>query len=398
MNTKVTSFLFLLGLLIFSVSCEKNEVFPEETYNCALNFPDSSAVHPNAVFYQELHAKYRQEGRLVGSVLLVKDKNGLWIGAEGNADIASNVPMKSCNTFLIASISKVFTAAAIYRYIDKGTLGLEDQISQWLDKSIVENVENADEAKIKHLLSHTSGVADFYTTKFDLDRHNVVHNDFTKEKVLKYIYGKKATNGVGETYYYSNTNFLLLSLILEKASGLSFGQVYEQEVFAPLALSSAYYSEEQPIPNGTVKGYIGLGTSNNYFESRHLYQDELGIGGDGGVAINAHDLAVFFEEMMKGNLISQTSLSEMTNWFDLPSDWHAPAFGHTENGFGIEKFNTEYGVAVGHSGLIDGFITISLYFPEQDMTFIHLINSIGNQYSAGARYSIYQEVLQKMFE
>ena len=389
----------LIGILTFIFSsCEKNEVLPESNYNCSFDEIDSSAFHPNASIYQNILESNRKNG-LVGAVLLVKDQNGIWVGADGYADISSIVKMQSCNTFLIASISKVFTSAVTYRYIDQGVLSLNDPISQWLDASIVDNVENADEAQIKHLLAHTSGIADFYTFQFELDRINKLTNDFTKQDVLEYVYSVNPTNAVGESYNYSNTNFLLLAMILEQASGLSFEQVYQQEVFTPLGISSAYYSEENPIPDGCVKGYADIFGNGQFVESEFLYNDELGIGGDGGIAINAWDLATFFEQMMKGNLISSSSLDEMTNWFDLPSDWtyEGDILGQNQNGFGIERYNTEYGSAVGHTGGIDGFGTLAMHFPDEDITFVLLINSAGNEQGGNSFERIIREVLEEIF-
>ncbi len=385
--------------VMFITSCEKNEVFEAPFYSCESVLQDSISLHPKSEIYQGILDKHGKNG-MVGAVLLVNDREGLWSGAYGKADIASNIDMHNCNTFLIASISKIFTSAAIYRYIDKGILSLDDPISKYLSATIVDKVKNVSEAQIKHLLAHTSGIADYYTLSLELDRINKLSNDFNKEDVLEYTYGVDATNAVGETYYYSNTNFLLLAMILENASGKSFERVYHEEVFGPLGLQSAYYSEEQAIPDGCVKGYVDIYGNGQYVESEFLYNDELGIGGDGGVAINAFDLATFFEEMLKGRLFSESSLGEMTKWFDLPKDWTSDEdpFGQSENGFGIEKFNTSYAPAVGHTGGIDGFSTIALYFPEEDMTYVLLINSIGNEEGNISAESIFQEVMDEMFE
>ncbi len=389
----------LLATVIFFPSCEENDVLPIDYYSCSFNFQDTSVTHPKAGAYQRILGENRKNG-LVGASLLVKDRDGLWIGADGKADISSDIDMKSCNTFLIASISKVFTSAAVYRYVDKGVLSTDDPISKWLSKSVVDNVKNADHTQIQHLLAHTSGIADFYTFQFELDRINRISNDWNKEEVLKYIYGASPTNGVGEAYSYSNTNFLLLSMILERASGLSFEEVYQQEVFNPLGLRSAYYSEEQPIPSGSVKGYVDIYGNNQFVESEFLYNDELGIGGDGGIAINVYDLAVFFEQMMKGNLISTSSLDKMTDWFSIPEEWviSEGPYGQSENGFGIEQFTTQYGDAVGHTGGIDGFSSIAMYFPNEDMTCVLLLNSAGNETGSESQEKILEEVIEKMFE
>ncbi|MEO1451004.1 MAG: serine hydrolase [Bacteroidota bacterium] len=398
--TRLISICTALIALVILPSCETNEVLPASHYSCDVSAQDNSAAHPKAAIYQDILERNRKNG-LVGAVMLVEDKDGLWVGADGKADIASNIDMASCNTFLIASISKVFTSAATYRYIDKGILSLDDPISMWLDAEVVEKVKNADQAQIRHLLAHTSGIVDFYTFQFEMDRINKRTNAFTKEDALAYTYGVSAYHEVGESYYYSNTNFLLLAMILESASGLTFEEVYEQEVFTPLALSSAYYGEgDKIIPEGTVKGYVDVYGNGQFVESEFLYNDELGIGGDGGVAINAFDLATFFQEMMRGNLISESSLDDMTTWFDLPEGWIAPddPFGQNENGIGIERFNTSYGSAVGHTGGIDGFSTIALYFPDEDMTYILLLNSAGSAEGGMSAEQIFKDVAAEMFE
>ncbi len=395
-NSNIIIFMSLYMLVAFT-SCQKNEVFEQDFYECTTSDPVDSESHPNASTYQSILEKYRKNG-LVGASLLVKDRNGIWMGADGMADIASDVAMRPCNTFLIASISKVFTTAAVYRLVDKGLLTIDDPISMWLDSEVVEKVANADKAQIRHLLAHTSGIADYYTFALELDRINSTDNGWQKEDVLEFIYGVNPTNDVGETYYYSNSNFLILALILEKASGLSFEQVYQQEVFDPINLQSAYYSESQPIPDACVKGYVDIYNSGKFVESEFVYGDELGIGGDGGVAINAYDLSKFLEQLSKGNLISQSSVEQMTTWFDIPEDWHWDTYGQTENGFGIEKFNTIKGPAIGHSGGIDGFNTLGLYFPDDDMTYILFVNSIGHEKELEAVEGIYQEVIEVMFQ
>ena len=385
--------LLMLGLVISS--CENNESFPADYYNCTFSFADSSSIHPKAGIYQEFLDRNRKQG-IIGATLMVKDRFGVWIGASGKADLTSNIVMKPCNSFLIASISKVFTATAIFSYIDDGLLSLEDPVNKWVSSSITDKIKNANESKIKHLLSHTSGIADYYTTQFELDRINRIYNSWTQEDVLKYVYGKKPTNGVGETYYYSNTNYLLLSLILEKASGLRLEEVYKEKIFAPLNLTSGYYSAEKPIPYGTVKGYVDIYGNGQYVESEFLYKDEIGIGGDGGIVMNAYDLGKFFENLMKGNLISSSSLSEMTNWFDLPQDWVDEDFGHFQNGYGLEHNKTPYGNSVGHTGGIDGFLSIAQYFPDEDATFVLLVNS--GSYDNQPRLNIYNETLKEMFK
>ncbi|MEM6379217.1 MAG: hypothetical protein AAF705_13470, partial [Bacteroidota bacterium] len=85
-------------------------------------------------------------------------------------------------------------------------------------------------------------------------------------------------------------------------------------------------------------------------------------------------------------------------WFAIPEDWHWDTYGQTENGFGIERFHTSYGSAVGHSGGIDGFSTLALYFPDEDMTYILLVNSAGNEAGSDAKVDIFNAIAPLMFE
>lgn len=386
--------IFLLTLLPLVVACEKNEVFPESYYDCGFVFPDSSSSHPKAALYQSILDRNRKAG-IIGASLMIKDKAGVWVGASGKADIASGVNVHPCSRFLIASVSKSFTAAATFTLVDDGILSLDDPLNKWISKSITDKIANANEVELRHLLGHTSGIPDYYTLQFELDRVNKIENKWTQEEVLKYAYKKKATNGVGESYYYSNTNFLLLGMVIEKASGLSLEDVYKKKIFEPLELSSAYYSTFKPIPQGTVKGYVDMYGNGQYVESEFLYKDELNTA-DGGISSNVYDLGVFFERLLKGDVISKQSLEDMTAYEALPSDWVDADFGHFKNGLGLEYNKTPYGYSVGHTGGIDGFLSVAQYFPEHDATFVLLVNS--GSYNNQQRLNIYKECLKEMFE
>lgn len=385
--------IIFLTIVLFS-ACEQNEIFPESQYDCQFSFQDSSSSHPKAEIFQEILDRNRKKG-IVGASMMVKDNEGVWVGASGKADIASDIDVTPCNTFLIASISKPFTASTIFNLIDEGKLTLDDPINKWISKTITDKLENANNATIRHLLNHTSGIADYYTLQFELDRINRKYNNWKQEDILSYAYGKSATNAVGETYFYSNTNFLLLGMIIESASGLSLDEAYQQKIFIPANLPNTSFNINQPIPQGTVKGYVEIYGGGQFVESEFLYKDELRTA-DGGIATNAYELGLFFEKLLKGEIVSQASLDLMTTYEDLPSDWVDDEFGHFKNGLGLEYNKTPYGNSTGHTGSIDGFLSIAQYFPEHDATFILLVNSKSSDNSH--RLNIYQETLKAMFE
>ncbi len=387
--------IFLTALIaIVGMGCEKNEVRNESYYSCNLQFIDSSFAHPKAALYQNIIDENRKKG-LVGVSVMIKDKEGVWLGASGKADLASGIDVAPCNQFLIASISKVFTAAAVFKAIDQDLLGIDDPVTKWVDEKVAKKLKNVDEATIAQLLNHTSGIPDYYTLQYELDRINKVDNDWSMQKVLAYAYGKKATHNTGETYYYSNSNYLLLGMILERVYQKKLETVYQEQIFDPLQLASAYFSESKPLPDGLVKGYVDIYGNGQVAESEFLYKDELNTA-DGGIAINAYDLGLFIESLMKGALLSEESLNYMKDWFDLPAGWEDDDFGHFQNGYGLEHNKTPYGNSVGHTGGIDGFLSILQYFPEHDATFILFVNYAS--YDNNARKNIYEQCLHEMFD
>lgn len=383
----------IVGLfMIIALSCEKDKVYPESDYFSNLSFSDSSSTHPKQTSYQSILDKFVYQGA-VGLSVMIKDGYGTWIGAAGKADIASNVDMQVGNQFLIASISKVFTSTAIYSYVDDGLLSIEDPVNKWLDKSVCDKVDNANETQIKHLLSHRSGIHDYYTMAFEMARYNRKNNYWSQEEVLAYTYGKKANFSVDAKYEYSNTNYVLLGMILEKVSGLTLKEVYQTKIFDPLNLESAYYGTRQDAtPDGLVKGYMDLYETGDYVESDYFYQDELSTG-DGGIAINVQDLGMFMNELMHGNIISQSSMDAMQNWFDKPKEYDKDV--QTKNGYGLEYFDNKYGVAYGHTGSMDGFESTLNYYPEGDITIAFLFNHSYGTYDAYLNATEFTESLEK---
>lgn len=387
--------LILLAVLALALfSCQQDEIFAEDHYSCQVSTNDNSAAHPQSATYQQILDGKVSQG-LVGSVLLVRDASGTWQGASGYADLASGVPVNTCNPFLIASISKIFTGVATFALVDAGLLSIDDPASKWLSDEIVREVDNVEGSTIGHLLNHTSGIPDYYTTAYDLDRYNRRENGWLDEDILRYTYSLSATNEIGEVYSYSNTNYLLLGMIIEAASGLTLAEAYQQYIFQPLGLNSARYGTTQPLTDGLVKGYVDIHGNDEWFESGFLYGDEMGTG-DGGIAINAWDLATFMIALGEGELLSPASTAQMQEWVPLPESDLGGYDGYSQGGYGLEYFDTAYGYAIGHTGGIDGFLSSAYYFPETGYCYV-LLTNCGSLSERDLREEIYDATLAAMF-
>ena len=382
-----------ISLIFFSCN-QTNDIVPETPEACPEAFQTHQA-HPKAAIYQEILDRNRKK-KIVGATMLIKDADGIWSGASGTADLSSHQAIRPCDRMAIASISKPFTATVIMKLIDEGLLSLESKVKDYIDPKIVKKIDNAAEATISHLLSHQSGIADYYNLQFLLDQVNTDDRNETFEDLLSYIYGKKAYFEAGTSYAYSNINFVLLGMIAEKVSLKPLKQLYQEIIFDPLQLKSAYFDMQIPFPDDMPKGYVDLYGNDDMVDAKFLYGDE-GRTPDGGIVINNLDLFHFFQSLWKGEIVSQARVDEMTNWFELPEDWKDyEVFGQLKNGFGLEHFENQHAWALGHTGGIDGFLSYAFYFPEQDY-FVSLVVNTAD-YDLQGRIDIYREVVEVMFE
>jgi len=357
----------IISLLVIT-SCEKDEIFPENYYYNELSFPDSSSSHPKAAVYQELLDEFINNGGVATSVM-IRDQYGTWLGAGGYADIKSNVKVQTGNRFLIASISKTFTATAAFLLIEDGVIALDDPVNKWIDQSICDKIDNADESTIKDLIGHRSSIRDIYNAGHLMEYMNKGYHNWHDRDMLKFVYGKNAYFEVGK-WQYSNVNYVLLGMALEKASGMTLKEIYKQKIFDPLNLNSAFYGiGTDKMPPGLVKGYSDIYSNNTFVEAAEFYEDDIGVGGDGGIAINAQDLGKFIDELLKGNLVSEQSLEQMTDWFEGGYSTDGQA------GYGLYYYDGDYGPEIGHGGGIIGFEAGMDYFSEEDVTIIKLFNT-----------------------
>jgi D-alanyl-D-alanine carboxypeptidase len=379
---------------IFLASCSKTEILPPDYYNLNYTYNDSSEMHPNGIAYQSIIENGQKLG-VVGVSVMIKDQYGIWTGAAGKADIANNVDLHPHQPMFIASITKVFTASLVYKLVEEGKLTLDDYVSDWIHGDILKGLANANHAQIRHLLSHTSGIPDYYTMAYDMARMNAYHNGYTHEETLEFAKSQDAYNKVGAAYRYCNTNYLLLGMIIEEASGQKLTDVFSGRLFEPLRFQSACYGGEHPIPKGVSKGYVDIYGDGKYVESKFLYIDELNTA-DGGIAINALETGLFFEKLMKSEVISHASLEQMTDCFALPDGWWDPKYHTMESGYGIEKFLTPHGIAYGHTGSIMGFSSVVQYFPDSDKTFVMIVNS--SSYEDATQENIYNSCMEIMFD
>lgn len=349
--------------------CKEDEV--GSSSNCQLTFADSSAIHPKAQVYQNLIDRYTTLG-LPGIVLLIKDSSGLWVGSSGKADIENNIDMAPCTVSKVASITKMFMGTLTLMLVDEGVLQLDTKISKWLPSEKIEKIENADQVTLRQLLNHTSGIYDVITDQgFYLDLLNNPEQHWTADHILEYVYNKPAAFLPGDSTGYSNTNFLLISMIIESATGRSHADLLHEKIIDPLHLENTYYFYHDALPTYTAQGYFDL-YNNGHILNLSNYNTGSGNGYT-GLYMNVRDLQIFIEALFANKtLLSDPMLAEMQTFTAIDLD------GYRQFGLGIYKDfidradPLEYGL--GHRGRDLAYSADAFWFPKNNTTMAFIIN------------------------
>ena len=165
-----------------------------------------------------------------------------WIGSAGLSNIEAQKPMLKNNRFHLASVTKIFTAVAVLKLIDEGKLNIDDKVINFLDTSLVNPIPFINEITIGQLLDHSSGV---YSFNNDMEYIETLIGDKAFDKVtwsskefLALTYGDRVEpqGKPGSGHYYADTNLILLSLIIENISGISFRAFINKSILKPLKL------------------------------------------------------------------------------------------------------------------------------------------------------------------
>ena len=170
-------------------------------------------------------------------------------GASGFADLMDDTPMPPEGAFRIGSITKMFTAAVIVKLAEDGVLTLDDPLALWLPE-VADQLPNGDQITLRHLLTHTSGLANvvehesywadlFAEMQIDENTGAVtipcVQRD-PHDTLARYVYGKDALFEPGTQWYYSNTNYTLLGMVIEKAAAMPLAEAYRTRIYEPLGM------------------------------------------------------------------------------------------------------------------------------------------------------------------
>jgi D-alanyl-D-alanine carboxypeptidase len=363
---------FTTGLffaLLSLASCHKiNETVPVQA--CEKGVKN----HPNAARYQKLADALLAQG-VVGASLTIISPEGIYSTGIGMADLKNKIPMTPCHTLRVGSVSKIFAATAILKLQEEGKLNITDKASKYLPAEFSKNIANADQATIKQLLNHTSGIVEYSTISNVLQILNLSVAKHSAEQNLRSIFGKKANFKVGERDEYSNSNFLLLSLIIRNVTGQSAYGYVTEVILRPNGLDNVYASMTPPV--SLARAYYDKNDNGIVQDQTEIENNAVGGSDmvDGGLIANSYDLARFHEKLMTGKILSPVSLQALNTFTPITQDV-GEGLKHIKGySLGMMKLETNQGIALGHYGTVQSFNGMVYYFPQQKVTVALIRNS-----------------------
>jgi len=332
--------------------------------------------------------KLHKLDRFSGSVLVAKGNTILFEGTYGESNKKSNTKNNANTTFDIASTTKTFGAVAIAKLADQGKLKFTDPISKFIPEY---PKDIANQVTIHHLLTHTSGI--------ELDDYKPFYSDMQKAKSMNDLLeaqiihidsmneGRRKNFKVLNKYDYSNENLALLGVIIERVSGMSYGEYIEQNIFNPLNMKNSFADIHKlaGYQNKAI-GYTYKDTESNFIGgTRHENTPMVTNFLDpfGGIHSTTRDLYTYFKAINNHTLVSKETQ-------ELLHKKHTKVFESKDAsmhyGYGFKVIRAGKAITIGHGGVYPGVGSRFEYYPETDHYVIVLSNYGSMAGSAVAAY------------
>ena len=302
----------------------------------------SFAQQFNPAKLDSLLAVLEAKDKYMGSITVSENGKVIYRKAIGFVEMFSKQKATTATKYRIGSISKMFTSALIFKAIEENKLTLDKTINAYFPL-----VPNADKITVGNLLNHRSGIYNFTNSG---DYMSYYTKPKTEAEMVAIIAKSKSVFEPNSKAEYSNSNYVLLSYILEKIYKKPFAAILAEKIVKPLGLKNTYLGSKTNIHNNECFSYSFTENWNQEKET------DMSIPlGAGAVVSNPTDLTVFIESLFAGKIITPKSLEQMKTIQD-------------DYGMGIFEmpFNNKKGY--GHTGGIDGFTSVLTYYPEDKLS------------------------------
>lgn len=288
-----------------------------------------------------------------------------WDASAGFPSRERECPASAGHHFGIGSVTKFYTATLVMRQVEAGTISLDEPISKWLDLPYAEQVT------VRMLLNHTSGIPDYTSDEGFLLRYVGLPEKLWQPNELVHVIENKPLDFEPELRHeYSNSNYLLLGITLEKASGKTYAALL-QEMTDELGLRDTFYldhPDDMLIANAYDDDLLHLGRRNLTGLRLSLHSGAFSAG---GIVSTSSDVARFTRALFTGEIVSDESLAQMTTFVLAPDAVAPERIGY---GLGVRQMVIKNEAFVGHTGAIPGYSAVTVYGVDNGITIAILSN------------------------
>lgn len=333
--------LLLTLLSVFLASCDNKDKITHD---------GTAQTNYNILKMDSLVDILHQNNRFMGSISLMKNDTVIYSKVVGFNDMESQLVSSEETKYRIGSISKIFTSAMLFRAIEENKIELSQTIDNYFP-----TIENADKITIGNLLNHRSGIHNLTKDESFLAYRTEYKSPDELVEIISAFESDFEPNSHGD---YSNSNYILLSVILEDIYSSSFKKLVKEKICVPLDLKNTYYGDKINLENDESNSYK--------FDSEWVKETETNLSipmGAGALVSTPVELNKFITALFSHQIISQESLEKMTTITD-------------NYGMGIFQYPYNDHIGYGHGGNIDGFNAITIYLPEPGIALSITSNAI----------------------
>src|SRR5690348_7541164 len=311
------------------------------------------------------------------SVAIVRDNQIAYTRAYGDASLTPRVPARPEMRYSIGSISKQFTATAILILAEQGKLSLDDPVSRFLPE-----LTRANEVKIRQLLSHTSGYQDYWPQDYVMP---MMLQPVSVQKILDLWARKPLDFDPGTKWQYSNTNYAIAGLIVEKVSGMPFFDFIQNRIFKPLDMHSVADVNLSKLNTTDATGYFRYA----------LGPPRVAPKEGRGWLFAMGELAMTAEDLQKWNIsIINETLLKPGSYKQLETEVLLKDGSPTGYGLGISVARRNGHRVLQHGGEVSGFTATSMILPDDHIAIVALTNQDAAEASSLIARGIAEKLLQ----
>ncbi|WTU15677.1 beta-lactamase family protein [Streptomyces sp. NBC_00075] len=291
-----------------------------------------------------------------GVALQAKDRHGVWKATAGVGNLRTKQPRSAHDNFRAGSITKTFIATVLLQLEAEGRVSLDDTVDKWLPGVVRGNGHDGRKITLRQLLNHTSGIFNYTDDEYVQSEIFLPENFFknkyrtwTPDEIVGIAMGHQPEFAPGTAWGYSNTNYTLAGMVIQKVTGNSYGDEVRARVIEPLGLHGTYMpgaDHRVPQPSSRAYSQLAENTTGKIYDVTEFNPSAANSAGE--VISNPGDLNRFYSALLRGKVLPAKQLAEMKT--TVPAEVVDGRYG-----LGLIENELSCGVTIwGHSGGIHG--------------------------------------------